>query len=230
MMRNLGPRLTALAIAAVIWLIASEDRREEVLERNFQVPLALVGVPSNLVISGEVEDAVTVRLRGPASQVRGLTSENLEATVDLTDSQPGTLNVSIPPTAITLPRNVEVISMQPARVRLQLEPRRQKVVVIRPYLVGAPADGFVIEGLEAQPGNALIAGPSSLVEEVTEIPTERVILTGRNSSFRETVGVMSDIPLVRVVEPESVDVIVTIAPQRPPDSASIEDSPQQPPS
>ncbi len=52
-----------------------------------------------------------------------------------------------------------------------------------------------------EPDNALILGPASLVEEVSEIPTERVILSGRTSSFRETVGVLSDYPMVRVVQP-----------------------------
>ena len=216
MMRNVGPKVLALLLAGVIWVFASNERREEILERNFTIPVALVGVPANMVISSEVEDTIAVRLRGPASQVRELRGENMEVTVDLKDSRSGTVNIPIAPSSIDIPRNVEVVSMQPARISLQLEQRKQDVVSIRPYLVGSPAAGFVIENIEVRPARALIIGPTSLVEEVTEIPTERIILTGRNMSFRETVSVISDYPLVRVVEPASVDVLVTISAQNPP--------------
>jgi YbbR domain-containing protein len=222
MIRTAGPKVLAVMIALVIWMIASEERREDILERNFQVPLALVGVPSNMVISGEVEDTIAVRLRGPASQVRSLSSDTLEVTVDLADSRPGTLSIPLQPSALSIPTSVEVVSMQPARLRLQLELRKQKPVRISPYLVGAPASGYTIENVETQPGNAVIAGPASLVDEVTEIPTERIILTGRSASFREEVAVISDYPLVRVVEPAIAQVLITINPITPIEPEPVE--------
>lgn len=222
MIRTAGPKVLAVVIALVIWMIASEERREDILERNFQVPLALVGVPSNMVISGEVEDTIAVRLRGPASQVRGLSTETLEVTVDLAESRPGTLSIPLQASSLSIPTSVEVVSMQPARLRLQLELRKQKPVRISPYLVGAPASGYTIENVETQPGNAVIAGPASLVDEVTEIPTERIILTGRSASFREEVAVISDYPLVRVVEPAIVQVLITINPITPIEPEPVE--------
>jgi YbbR domain-containing protein len=223
MIKRFGPHLLALLVAVVIWLIASEDRREEVLERNLTVSVAVLGVPANMVLSGTaVDETVNIRVRGPASQIRSLMPENLGATIDLSGARPGTLNVPISPGAINTPRNVEVISVQPPNLRVQLEPLQRKYVAIRPYLVGSPADGYVVENIEPRPDNALILGPASLVEAVSEIPTERVILTGRASNFRETVGVLSDYPLVRVVQPATADVIVTIAPASPPEPEAPE--------
>jgi YbbR domain-containing protein len=216
MIKRFGPHLLALFFAAVIWLIASEDRREEILERNLTVPVAVLGVPANMVLSGTADETVNIRVRGPASQIRGLMPENVGATIDLSGARPGTLNVPIPTSAISTPRKVEVISVLPPSLRVQLEPLQRKYVAIRPYLVGSPAEGYLVENIEPRPDNALILGPASLVEDVSEIPTERVILTNRASTFRETVGVLSDYPLVRVVQPATVDVIVTIAPADPP--------------
>lgn len=216
MIRRHGPKLFALAIAVAVWVGASEDRREEVVERSFRIPITLVGIPSNMVISGDLTtDELSVRLRGPASQIRGLSSENLEATIDLTTGRPGVLNIPISPASLNLPETVQVLSIQPARLRLELELRRQKVVAVRPYWVGSPADGFVFDGYEVRPANALITGPSSIVDEVTEVPTERVILTGRRAPFRETVSVISDYPLVQVVQPATAEVLVSIVPQAP---------------
>lgn len=213
MIRNLGPKILALIIAAIFWIAASEERREDTVQRTFQVPLEIGGIPSDMVISGEVEDRVTVTVRGPASQVRALSEATMGATIDLSGAQAGTTNVSIPEESLNLPRSVEVVSMQPARIRLELEPRRQKFVSVRPYFVGAPALGFVIGEIEVRPPNALITGPESLVEDVTEIPTERIILSGRNATFQVTVDVISDYPLVRVLEPATVDVTVMIGPE-----------------
>ncbi len=212
MIRRFGPHLLALFVAAVIWMIASETRREEVADRTFTVPVAVLGVPANMVLSGSADETVNIRVRGPVSQVRSLMPEALGATIDLSGARPGTLNVPIPASAIDTPRNVEVISVQPPSLRVQLELLQRKYVSIRPYLVGSPQPGFMVENIEARPDNALIVGPASLVEEVSEIPTERVILTGRTATFRETVGVLSDYPLVRVVQPATAEVIVTIAP------------------
>ncbi len=224
MIRRFGPHLLALLVAVVIWVIASESRREEVLDRTLTVPVAVLGVPANMVLSGSPDETVKITVRGPESRVRGLAPESLGATIDLSGARPGTLSVPIPATAIDTPRNVEVISIQPPTLRIQLEPIQRKYVAIRPYLVGSPQPGFVVENIEARPDNALIVGPASLVEEVSEIPTERVILTGRTATFRETVGVISDYPLVRVVQPATAEVIVTIAPLDSPGDGSAGDN------
>ena len=223
MIRRFGPQLIALLVAVVIWVAASESRREEILERNLTVPVAVLGVPANMVLSGDADETVNIRVRGPASQIRSLLPDTLGATIDLSGARPGTLNVPIPPTAIDTPRNVEVISVQPPTLRVQLELLQRKYVPIRPYLVGSPAEGFTVENIEPRPDNALIIGPASLVEDVSEIPTERVILTGRSGTFRETVGVLSDFPMVRVVQPATTDVIVTIASVNPPAAEAPED-------
>ncbi|HSN68142.1 MAG TPA: CdaR family protein [Thermoanaerobaculia bacterium] len=211
MIRRFGPHLLALFVAFVIWVIASESRREEVLDRTLTVPVAVLGVPPNMVLSGNPDETVKITVRGPESRVRSLAPETLGATIDLSGARPGALNVPIPAAAIDTPRNVEVISIQPPTLRVQLELLQRKYVSIRPYLVGSPAEGYEVENIEPHPDNALIIGPASLVEEVSEIPTERVILTGRTGTFRETVGVLSDYPLVRVVQPATAEVIVTIA-------------------
>ncbi|MGH9457057.1 MAG: CdaR family protein [Thermoanaerobaculia bacterium] len=222
MIRRHGPKLLALMIAVAVWVGASEDRREEIVEKNFDIPITFVGIPSNVVMSGDLtDDQLSVRLRGPASQIRALSSENLEATIDLMNARPGRLDIPISRSSLNLPENVEVASIQPARLRLELELRRQKVVSIRPYWVGSPAEGFVFDGYEVRPANALITGPSSIVDEVTEVPTERIILTETRTPFRETVAVISDYPLVQVLQPATAEVAVSIVPLAPPEPVDV---------
>jgi YbbR domain-containing protein len=217
MVSNLWLKLTALALAGAIWLVVSADRREAVIERAFDVPVALVGLPRDLIITTPVPDAVNVRLRGRLSTLRALSSQNLEATLDLSAADPGELSVAIRPQDLNIPDHVEVVSIAPARIPFRLEPRRQKFVPIRPYPVGELDDGVTITGITIEPAQALVSGPASLIRDFSEVVTERIVISGRTSSFATTVGIVSDRSLIRVVEPQSARVTIGMRTRQLPD-------------
>jgi len=101
---NLGLKLLSLFLAFVVWLVVSAPRRENVSERAFAAPLSLIGIPRELVITTSVPDTVNVRLRGRASDLRTLSSQNLEVTLDLRWIQPGDAQVTLRPQAINVPQ------------------------------------------------------------------------------------------------------------------------------
>jgi YbbR domain-containing protein len=207
---SLGLKVVALFLAFVVWFVVSAPRRERVSERAFAAPLALVGMPREMVITTQVPDTVSVRLRGRVSDLRSLSSQNLEVTVDLSWAQPGEAVITLRPQAINVPPSVEVVSMEPTRMRFRVEQLRQKVVLIRPLLVGQPPPGFVAGTPTLQPDQALISGPLSQMRSVNDVATERIIMTGRTAAFTQSVGVVSESPLVRVIEPLSVQVTVPL--------------------
>lgn len=207
---SLGLKLLSLFLALVVWFVVSAPRRENVSERAFAAPLSLVGMPRELVITTPVPDTVNVRLRGRVSDLRALSSQNLEVTLDLRWLQPGEAQVTLRPTAINAPPNVEVISMDPSRLHFHVEQLRQRAVPIRPFLVGEPAGGFVAGDPTVAPDQALVSGPASQVRNVSEVATERIIMTGRTGTFTQSVAVVSDTPLVRVLEPLTTQVTVPV--------------------
>jgi YbbR domain-containing protein len=203
-----GTKLLALFLAVVIWFVVSAPRRERLFERAFAVPLALVGVPRDLVITTPVQDNINVRLRGRSSALRSLSSQNLEATIDLSASQPGDFILTVRPQALNVPSGIDVVSIDPTRIKFRLERLRQKVVPIRAFLVGAPSPGYTAGDPAVTPAEALISGPASQIRNVTEVATERVIMTGRSAAFVQNVGLVADSPLVRIIEPLSAQVSV----------------------
>ena len=46
---------------------------------------------------------------------------------------------------------------------------------------------------------------------MTEVATERIIMTGRTEPFVQSVAVVADAPLVRVVEPQTAQVSVPVS-------------------
>lgn len=204
-------KVLALFLAFVVWFVVSEPRRERIAERAFAAPLSLVGMRRDLVITTAVPDSVSVRVRGRASEVRSLSSQNLEVTVDLSWAQQGgEVTITLRPQAINVPPDSEVVSISPAQIRFRVEQVRQKIVPIRPFLVGVPPKGYQAGEPALVPDHALVSGPSSLIQKISEVATERIIMTGRTDTFVQNVATVSDSSLVRVVEPLSVQVTVPV--------------------
>ncbi len=211
--------LFALLLASVFWFNVSGPRREKVSERAFAVPLSLTGVPRDLVITTAVPDDVNVRLRGRVSDLRALSSQNLEVTLDMNWVQAGEAEITLRAQAINVPPEVEVISIDPSRMRFRVEPLRQRAVAIRPFLVGAPSPHHVVGDATVEPDRALVSGPASKILALSEVATERIIMTGRTETFVQNVAVVSDVAQVRVIAPlftrVTVPVHVAVGPEAP---------------
>ncbi len=209
----------ALLLASVFWFIVSGPRREKVSERAFAVPLSLTGVPRDLVITTAVPDDVNVRLRGRVSELRALSSQNLEVTLDMNWVQAGEAEVTLRAQSINVPPDVEVISIDPSRMRFRVEPLRQRAVVIRPFLVGQPSPRHIIGDATVEPDRALVSGPASKILALSEVATERIIMTGRAETFVQNVAVVSDVAQVRVIAPlftrVTVPVLSEVGPEAP---------------
>lgn len=210
---NPGLKFLALTLAIIYWVLVSAPRRERAFERAFDVPIALVGVPHDLVITSPVRDTVNIRLRGPLTTLRSQTSQTIEATLDLSNiTKEGETTIPILPRSFNVPPEVSVVAIDPSKIAIRLEPRRQKVVPIREFLVGQLPTGYELGQVVVTPSTALVSGAVSVIKGTVEIATERIILSGRSQSFQRTVGLVSDNPQIQIVEPSSVDVFVEVIP------------------
>lgn len=211
-MRDLGLKLVALFLACVVWGIVSGPRRERVREKILTAPISLVAMPSHFVItSDEIPANVTVRVRGRASHLRALTPAMLDVPVDLSwVQQPGEVEIRLYPQAINLPPEIEVVTLEPNKFRIRIEQLRQRSLPIRPFLVGDAPAGYVVGDPTADPNRALVSGPASQIAKLSEVATERIIMTGRTETFVQNVAVVADSPLVRVISPLTTSVTVPV--------------------
>lgn len=210
---NFGLKLLALFLAFVLWFFVSAPRLEPVSERTFPVPLSIERLPRDLVITTQLPDTVNVHLRGRASDLRSVSTQNLEVILDLSWAQAGDAAITLRPQAINVPPEVEVVSIDPNKLRFRVEQLRQRVVPIRPFLVGQVPEDFVAGEPTVAPAEAMISGPTSQIRTTAEVATERVIMSGRTETFTRSVAVVSDSPLVRVIQPLMVDVTVPVLPK-----------------
>ena len=211
-MRNLGLKLVALFLAFVVWFFVSAPRREMVREKILTAPISLVAMRNDLVITTtEIPASVTIRVRGRASDLRALTPALLDVPVDLSwISQPGEVEVTLQPQSINMPPEIEVVTIVPNKFRVRIEQLRQWTVPVRPFLVGETPAGYIVGDATASPDRVLVSGPASQITKLSEVATERIIMTGRTATFVQNVAVVSDSPLVRVISPLTTQVTVPV--------------------
>ena len=210
-MKNLGLKFAALLLACVLWFIVSGPRREQQLERTVTASLSLVGLSPNLVVTTDVRSSVAVRVRGRVSPLRSLASQNLEATADLSRiASAGDIEITLRPQSINVPEDVEVVDIVPNKVRFSIEKLGRSAVTIRPFLAGETPPGYLVGQAAANPDQALVEGPLSQIVKLSEVATERIIMTGRTATFVQNVPVVSDSPLVRIVRPQTTQVTVPV--------------------
>jgi YbbR domain-containing protein len=227
-MNNLWLKVLSLFLAFTVWFVVSAPRREAVSERAYAVPVSLARMPRELVITKQSTDTVSVRLRGRTSDLRALSSQNLEVTLDMSWVQPGDATITLLPKAINVPPQIEVLSMEPSRLLFHIEPLRQKIVKIRPFLAGDPPKGYTPGDPTVLPDHALVSGPLSQMRNLAEVTTERIIMTGRTETFTQTVAVVSDASLVRVIEPLTTEVTVPVIAEIGPQPLTETDTTEEP--
>ena len=212
---NWGLRLLALALAILAWFILSVGQREQVGEQTIE-PFVTYRPPDNYVILNPAEK-VRLRVRGPASRIATLNPIQVSVRVDLRDKQRGTHEVALGPANVALPEGLEVVSIDPNILTLQLDREISQLKPIDALLTGEPAAGAIAQEPSVVPLQALVRGPESRVNQLAALTTQPVTLDGHALDFDQQAAVISPDPLVRVVEPSVVTVKVRLdIPNTPP--------------
>lgn len=212
LLRNLGTKALALAIAILLWFVFSAQQRERISERNYRVPLSVANVPAGTLIASPLPLNVEVRLRGPFTALRQLDPDRVEAVIDLTDAPRGEKIYRLAPEDVNVPLEIEVIAIAPAEVRVALDASAEKSLPIAARLMGKPAPGFELAGSSVEPRVARLVGPAMTLARMTAVETEPISLADRTASFSVPATVATDAPGVRVREGAVATVHVEVRP------------------
>lgn len=207
-LRTWGLRLLALFIALALWFSISLDDRQELSERIVEASISY-GRPRNIVIL-DPQSSVRVRVRGNSKQVRELNPYQVNVQVELTNTQPGTHTINLSSENVLLPGELEVISIEPNAIRVDLEMEGTRRVPVLPQIIGKPPAGSVAEEPEVFPNLVLVSGPESMLARIESLKTPPISLDGHALSFQEEVPVVSPDPLIQIVQPTRVLVNVPI--------------------
>ena len=203
--------IVALVAAVLLWYGLAGQKNENISVRGVKAALTLVNMPRNLVLMSSVPDTISLQLRGPLSQSLNAAA-GLEVYLDLADARPGVSSFTLDGAGITLPDDVEVVSIEPAAITLDLERLISSNIALLPLVEGVPASGFIIGETRISPVQVNVQGPESRVLELEFVATTPISVEGATGPVEATVMPRLPDPLLRSLTVVPVVVIVDIVP------------------
>lgn len=204
--------LVSVVAAFLLWYGLAAERTRAISVRGVRAQLTLVNIPSNLVLVSGVPDTVLVQLRGPLSRAID-PRVPLEVLLDLSSAQPGSNSYPINASDIPLPPEVELVSVEPAAITLELERRQTLSVAVRPVITGSPAPGYQLASVRVLPVQLTVQGPESRLEGLDFVETSPVSVDGATGPIQATVQPALPDPLLRLLSSIPIQVTVEIRPQ-----------------
>jgi hypothetical protein len=178
-LQNLGVKILSLTLAAFLWVVVLGEQK---VEMTVNVPLVL-DVPPSLLLVNDPADSIEVSLRGPKTLVTTLAPREVtmrDLSVKLAE---GENLIQIRPEMFRVPRGIQVVDVNPPRVRAILEPAIERDVEIAPRMEGNPPDGYVVRRVVSVPSHIRMVGPPSELRRITRVRTLPISLHGQTASF-----------------------------------------------
>lgn len=203
---NIALKIVSLIIALLMWYGVARD---PVAEVSIQVPIEFARPPKDLDYTADVIPQAQLRLRGPARLLRDLPQEDVRAIIDLKNAMPGEHTYDLTTGQIHLPHDVEVMQINPSRLRLVFDQHETRQISVKPHIVGILPPGYRIESVTAKPATLTITGPARHVNAVDNALTDAVDVTGVTGQASFDVMPYLPDPLVHLTGSDPVHVTVT---------------------
>ena len=101
----------ALLIAAALWGVAHGSSR---IERNVDIPVAIYGLPDDIVITEQSTSEVNVRVQGSRAALRNVSPTNMEYPLQGEGAKPGPAIYDVEVSQIATPPGTRIVSRSPA--------------------------------------------------------------------------------------------------------------------
>ena len=172
------------------------------------------------VDSGEVPDGLEIST--PRLSVRQVTASGPESLLHRVDRALATVRidesgidccgqVALVPVDID-GRRVDSVELDPATVRVEIDVstiETSRTVPIRPLLAGAPAVGFEVGTVTAEPSVVTLRGAPDVLAAIAEVLTEPISLAGSDSTLRAP-GTLVVPPGARLADPADAEPTIVI--------------------
>jgi YbbR domain-containing protein len=195
MAENWPAKVLSIAFAIVLFVF---HRMSLLEERFFSIPLQ-VETDKALVPASSYPRMIRVTLRGDANTIYPILEEDIEAYIDLTKyTEKGTYRAAIQvrKKGTALVADPLEIGVDPLELTLDLDQRLSKNVHLTANLQGALEQGYELSSYTLDPAQVVIDGPANLLENITELSTDFIELSGRNANFSTTIRILNRDPLL----------------------------------
>lgn len=215
-------RIIALLLAFFLfYTVQVENRSNEATDNGTMtetledIPLEVYYDNENLTVSG-IPETVDLHMTGPSSTVQATRQiKDFTLFVDLRNLPMGQHQVRVQTENLSERLNVRI---EPAFITVRIEERITEEFRIDPEMnEQLLAEGYILEGLEVEPGSVRVTGPRSVIEAISFVKATVTGEPGIDESFAAESAVRvlaNDLSKIEnvTIDPENVNVKVEIAP------------------
>ncbi|HTP08728.1 MAG TPA: CdaR family protein [Anaerolineae bacterium] len=180
---HIGNLLLAVILAVLVWVVA-ERQANPSTEKTFpeSIPVTLQNLPAGMVTYDESADEVRVTVSTPDIVWNEINPDQVSAWIDLSGQVSGTLDL---PVNVNVPnRAAPVVKIEPAFVRLKMEPLAEAQLPVSINVNGEPGLGFAANPIETTPATVTVRGPASYVRTMAAATGQLSIQDARNTVTR----------------------------------------------
>ncbi len=201
-------RFISLGLATVLWYFVGG---EDIVNKNVMVPVEVINLPSDLVISNQFKKEIEVSVSGPRSLVLDMGNRAISRQVDLEDATPGTMVIKNNNDSISVPRGIKVQRIKPDTIILSLDKLVQKRMVVTPVTNGVIASDYILKGIRMEPESISITGPETVLKHFEVLRTKVIKLDGLKASAQIQVPLDLDSVIVELIGETTVTAHLDIS-------------------
>lgn len=177
-------KLISLLFAIVLWyFVSSEDR----VDMNIQIPVEIVNLPRDLVISNEYKNTLDVTVSGPRGLIRKIT-QGITRSIDLSKATPGNTVIANEAESIYMPSGISVLRINPTHITLVLDRLIKKELPIKANTEGKLPEEYELASITIQPESLDLSGPQDILGGETLLETVPIDLTDVTTSTSKQVA------------------------------------------
>jgi YbbR domain-containing protein len=186
LLNNLEIKIAAAVIAVVLWFVVSSKGQTEM---SMSVPVEYINIPHGLEITNHSEMNATLVIRGNENMLKNIRQGDVKIVLDVSRAKKGECIFTMRKSDVRIPRNISVVMIEPASVRLVFDETAEKRVPIKPVITGSPESGYYLKSVEVKPDSTFIEGVASEVRKVNHLRTEPVDITDMTENVTEQVQI-----------------------------------------
>ncbi len=190
-------KILCVGTAILLYLLF---RVNTLTEREAAILLDVIS-PRDYIVSSDYPSSINVTLRGNEEAVKGVLIDDIEASVNLSAySQEGTYRVPVEINKKGTALQPEALEVRPQSRELSFSLERKTIrsLIVHPELSGFPALGYELTQSFVSPSSVTVIGPYSQMENLYELNTEIIDISGRREDFTVTTRVVHPSPQIEI--------------------------------
>jgi YbbR domain-containing protein len=205
---NLGFKLSALVIVALLWIsVTADERQAQPVSTRVEYDVA---DSSWVLVDGPSE--VSTTFQGRNRELLGLLMEEPVVTIEIDSVMGPDMRIPLPVESVAYNRDLGVVPsfITPSALDLKFERRISARIPVIPDVQAMPAAGYtVLSPVLVDPDSVTVHGPESWIADLDRISTRRVELQTLSNTVMRDVGVRVP-PNVQGVDIFPASVVLTV--------------------